>query len=101
MNILKLQEVTWNPIWKIHINKIIEGKEMNNIFVIDKRTKCNLGVLDFIPRKDDRISMKASEWKEIEVVVECVLYEPLEHATLVFVSIIEPYYISMVKEIKW
>ena len=34
---------------------------MNNIFVIDKTTKCNLGVLDFIPRKDDRISMKASE----------------------------------------
>lgn len=55
---------------------------MNNIFVIDKATKCNLGVLDFTPRKDDRISMKASEWKEIEVIVECVLYEPLEHATL-------------------
>lgn len=57
---------------------------MNNIFVIDKTTKCNLGILDFTPRKDDRISMKASEWKKIEVVVECVLYEPLEHATLVF-----------------
>lgn len=28
---------------------------MNNIFVIDKTTKCNLGVLDFTPRKDDRI----------------------------------------------
>nr|DAH30218.1 MAG TPA: hypothetical protein [Caudoviricetes sp.] len=76
---------------------------MNNIFVIDKATKCNLGVLDFIPRKDDRISMKASEWKEIEVevVVECVLYAPWEHATLVFVSIVEPYYTAMVKEIKW
>ena len=75
--------------------------EMNNIFVIDKTTKCNLGILDFTPRKDDRISMKASEWKEIEVVVECVLYEPLEHATLVFVSVVEPYYTAMVKEIKW
>ena len=74
---------------------------MNNIFVIDKTTKCNLGVLDFTPQKDDRISMKASEWKEIEVVVECVLYEPLEHATLVFVSSVEPYYTAMVKEIKW
>lgn len=52
---------------------------MNNIFVIDKTTKCNLGVLDFTPREDDRISMKASEGKEIEVIVECVLYEPLEH----------------------
>jgi hypothetical protein len=75
--------------------------EMNNIFVIDKTTKCNLGILDFTPRKDYRISMKASEWKEIEVVVKCVLYEPLEHATLVFVSIVEPYYTAMVKEIKW
>ena len=73
---------------------------MNNIFVIDKATKCNLGVIDFTLRKDDRISMKASG-KEIEVVVECVLYEPLEHATLVFVSIVEPYYTAMVKEIKW
>ena len=45
---------------------------MNNIFVIDKITKCNLGVLDFTPRIDDRISMKPSEGKEIEVVVECV-----------------------------
>lgn len=74
---------------------------MNNIFVIDKTTKCNLGVLDFTPRKDDRISMKASDGKEIEVVVKCVLYAPWEHATLVFVSIVEPYYTAMVKEIKW
>lgn len=72
---------------------------MNNIFVIDKTTKCNLGVLDFTPRIDDRISMKASEGKEIEVVVECVLYEPLEHATLVFVNIVEPYYTALVKAI--
>ena len=85
---------TWNLVQ-------IGVMEMNNIFVIDKTTKCNLGVLDFTPRKDDRISMKASEWKEIEVVVECVLYEPLEHATLVFVSVVEPYYTAMVKEIKW
>lgn len=62
---------------------------MKNIFVIDKTTKCNLGILDFTPRK------------EIEVVVECVLYEPLEHATLVFVSIVEPYYTAIAKEIKW
>lgn len=79
----------------------LEVREMNNIFVIDKTTKCNLGVLDFTPRIDDRISMKASEWKEIEVVVECVLYEPLEHATLVFVNIVEPYYTALVKAIKW
>lgn len=74
---------------------------MNNIFVIEKTTKCNLGLLDFIPRKDDRISMKKSEKEEIEVAVECVLYEPLEHTTLVFVNIVEPYYTPLVKEIKW
>ena len=74
--------------YKMRVSLELEAREMNNIFVIDKTTKCNLGVLDFTPRKDDRISMKASEWKEIEVVVECVLYEPLEHATLVFVSIV-------------
>lgn len=74
---------------------------MNNVFVIDKATKCNLGLIDFIPRKDDRISMKASEWKEIEVTVECVLYEPLEHAVLVFVNITEPCYTPLVKSIKW
>lgn len=43
---------------------------MSTAFVIDKVTKCNLGVLDFIPQKGDRISMKASECKEIEVVVD-------------------------------
>ena len=74
---------------------------MNNIFVINKVTKRNLGTLDFIPRKADRISMKSSEWKEIEVVVEGVLYVPLEHATLVFVNVVDPYYTAMVKEIKW
>lgn len=74
---------------------------MNNVFVIDKTTKCNLGLLDFIPRKDDRISMKKSECEEMEVVVECVLYEPLEHTTLVFVNIVEPYYTPLLKEIKW
>lgn len=74
---------------------------MNNIFVIDKNTKCNLGMLDFIPHKGDRISMKASERKEMEVEVECVFYEPLEHATLIFVNIVEPYYTALVEAIKW
>ena len=45
--------------------------------------------------------MKKSEKEEIEAVVECVLYEPLEHTTLVFVNIVEPYYTSLVKTIKW
>lgn len=73
---------------------------MNNIFVIDTATRCNLGTISFIPHKDDRISMKASG-KEIEVVVGCVLYAPWEHVTLIFINIVDPYYTAMVKEIKW
>ena len=76
-------------------------KFMNNIFVIDKSTKKNLGILDFIPRKDERIVLKLTEWTNIECVVACVLYEPLEHATLIFVDVVEPYYSKMVSEIKW
>lgn len=73
------------------------------VFVIDKVTKCNLGALnfDFIPQKGDRISMKNSDCKEIEAVVEGVLHEPLRHTTLIFVNIVEPYYTAMAKEIKW
>lgn len=37
---------------------------MHSIFVIDKNTKCNLGIIDFIPHKGDRIAMKASVWRE-------------------------------------
>lgn len=74
---------------------------MNSVFVIEEATKCNLGVIDFIPNRGDRISMKASEWKEIEVVVECVLHDPLEHATLVFVNKVEPCYIKIMNDIKW
>ena len=74
---------------------------MHSIFVIDKNTKCNLGIIDFIPHKGDRISMKASEWREMEVEVECVLHDQLEHATLIFVNIVESCYIKMVKEIRW
>lgn len=74
---------------------------MNNIFVIDKLKKRNLGFLDFIPRKNDRIIMKISEYTRIEVVVECVLYNPLHQETFVFVNIVEPYYTTMLKEIQW
>lgn len=72
-----------------------------SIFVIDKASKQNLGILDFIPRKDERLVLKDGALKNIECVVACVLYEPVEHATLIFVDIVEPYYSSMVSEIKW
>lgn len=74
---------------------------MKNIYIIDKATKQNLGMLDFIPRKDDRIALKLSEWTNAEGVVSCVLYEPLENAVLIFVDVFEPYYSKMVSDIKW
>ena len=76
---------------------------MNNnfvIFVIDKVTKRNLGILDFIPRKEERLMLKDGESKNIECVVDCILYEPREHGVLIFVDIVEPYYSVMVSDIK-
>ena len=72
-----------------------------NIFVIDKTTKKNLGFLDFTPRKEERIVLNDRERKTIECIVACVLYEPKEHAVLIFVDIVEPYYSAMVSEIQW
>lgn len=46
---------------------------------LHKATKQNLGTLDFIPRKDDRIALKLSEQTNAEGVVSCVLYEPLKN----------------------
>lgn len=73
---------------------------MNNIFVIDKNTKCNLGTIDFTPHKGDRVFLKIAG-RNIEIEVECVLHDPSKHATLIFVNIVEPYYIKMIKEIRW
>ena len=71
-----------------------------NIFVIDKTSKNNLAMLDFIPRQEERIVIN-TKWKNLECIVACVLYEPNEHAVLVFVDIVEPYYSAMVSDIKW
>ena len=71
-----------------------------NIFVIDKATKVNVGNIDFIPRKEDRIILQ-TQWKNLEYKVACVVYEPKEHATLIFVDVVENYYEKMIKDIKW
>lgn len=72
-----------------------------NIFVINKETKQNLGILDFVSRKEEHIVLKGNDFKNIECIVECVLYEPNQHAILIFVSIVKPYYSKMISEIKW
>lgn len=72
-----------------------------NIFVIDKVSKRNLAIIDFTPKKEDRIHLVDSFGREIECIVECLLFEPKERNILIFVSVVEPYYSAMVKEIVW
>lgn len=72
-----------------------------NIFVVDKDSKKFLCNIDFIPNKDDRIILKNTEWSNKEYVVQCVVYEPNEHAVFIFVVEVEPYYFKMISEIKW
>ena len=71
-----------------------------NIFVIDKAVKQNLGTIDFIPRREERIILN-NGWKNLEYKVCCVVYNPREHATLVFVDVVENYYEKIISEIKW
>lgn len=70
-----------------------------NTFVIDIDTRQNLGVIEFIPQKEDRIIINKS-WKNLEYIVKCVLYYPKEHCVLVFVKI-DNFYERMIADIKW
>lgn len=73
---------------------------MNTIFVIDTKTNEHIATIDFIPRREDRIIVN-TQWKNLECKVGCVLYHPKEHATLVFVDVVENYYEVKIKDIKW
>lgn len=74
---------------------------MVSIYVIDKNTKKNLGMLDWIPHRGDGISIIDYNGTEIEVRVEYVLHRPMDHAVLVFVAEDAPTYSDLVKDIKW
>lgn len=71
-----------------------------SIFVIDKTTKNNIGIIDFLPRTGERIILN-TQWKNLECIVDCVVYEPKEHTILVFVNVVENYYEKMIKDIEW
>lgn len=75
---------------------------MNNYtkFVIDTKTNENIAIIDFIPRREDRIIIN-SQWKNLECKVGCVLYHPKENAILIFVDVVDNYYESKIKDIKW
>ena len=53
-----------------------------NIFLIDKDTKENLGNIDFIPKREDRIIITRS-WKRLEYKVKCIVYCLDENGVLV------------------
>ena len=75
-----------------------------NIFVIDKKTKNNIGIIDFIPKRQERIILNTSNWKEYEYVVDCILHYPKEHGILVFVDMVpitDFQYAQIIKDIKW
>lgn len=71
-----------------------------NIFVIDNAVKENIGIIDFIPRREERLILN-TQWKNLECTVACVVYIPKENAVLVFVNVVESYYEKMIKDIKW
>ena len=71
-----------------------------NIFVIDKAIKENIGMIDFIPRREERIVLN-TQWKNLECKVACVVYVPNQNAALVFGDVVENYYEKMIKDIKW
>lgn len=71
-----------------------------NVFVIDKETKESLGVIDFIPRREERVILNNGN-RDLECKVCCVVYYPKNHGILVFVDVVENYYEKMISEIKW
>jgi hypothetical protein len=77
------------------------GGHILTIFLIDKITKKNIGNIDFIPHKEDRILLNNDDVQK-ECVVCAVMYMPDEHTILVFVDVPTGlYYSAMVDDIQW
>lgn len=73
---------------------------MENIFIIDRDTKENVGMIDFLPRKEERIIINYNG-RNLEYKVYRVVYHPSENGVLVFVDLVDNYYEKMIKNIKW
>lgn len=75
---------------------------MGSIFLIEKTSLINLGNIGFLPRKDERIILRTKNGKNGECIVDCVVYDPMNNATLIFVDVfINEYYEGKIKDIKW
>ena len=59
-----------------------------NIFLIDKDTKENLGNIDFIPKREDRMIITRS-WKRLEYKVKCIVHCPDENGVIEDVEFLE------------
>ena len=73
---------------------------MKNIFIIDKDTKENIGIIDFIPRREERIIVH-NNGRNLEYKVSCIVYYPTNNGILVFADLVENYYEKMIEDIKW
>ena len=73
---------------------------MENIFIIDRDTKENVGMIDFLPRREERIIINYNG-RNLEYKACCVVYHPSENGVLVFVDLVDNYYEKMIKNIKW
>lgn len=69
-------------------------------YIVDIQTKNALDVIDFIPRKDERIILN-NGWQKNECVVDCVVHDTSKKMTIVFVNIVEPCYSDMISRISW
>ena len=69
---------------------------MKNTFVVDFDTKECVGIINFIPRREERVVLSEKEYK-----VMCVVYDPKERSVLVFVNMVDNYYSALFKDIKW
>jgi hypothetical protein len=74
---------------------------MTSIFIIDKNKKECIGIIDFIPRKEERFFFNDNEY-----IVDCILYcpsknNPQKNIILVFVKLVERYYSNIIKDITW
>lgn len=73
---------------------------MKNIFIIDMDTKESVGMIDFVPRREERIIINC-HGRNLEYKVGCVVYHPSANGILVFVKLVDNYYEKMIKNIKW
>lgn len=70
-----------------------------NIFVIDLAARRNMGVIDFIPRREENIILSDGK-REVECKILNIVYYPKQNSVLVFVDVRSDYK-NIIDEIEW